>query len=353
MQTFEGFKRAQYFPTLDGLRAISVILVLFFHTGDKLWQPLHGYLGVTVFFIISGFLITTLLLREEDRYGRASIWRFYIRRIFRIFPLYYLALGTVSLLVLGFGMGSDPDSYPARLLLLATYNGEFSGGGTFGHSWSLGIEEKFYLVWPILGFVLAPLIRRRLLMSVVLLLGSIATAPFASWNYFAIYTPILAGVVSALLMHREKFFGAVQLLARPLPGALVLTAASVALLVNDELTYVHVPFSILAALCMPLFLIGARQLRAVLSWKPLRHLGTRAYGIYLFHPLLLEIVERGLPRDDSSTPVTIARMALLAVSSLAVAELLYRWFEAPLIAVGRKLTGGKLVGLQPVTVRDS
>ncbi|WP_051388646.1 acyltransferase family protein [Arthrobacter sp. 35W] len=337
-QTFTEFKRARYFPALDGLRAVSILLVLVFHTHDRLWDPLNGYLGVTIFFVISGFLITTLLLREEERDGRASIWRFYVRRAFRIFPLYYLSLIAVSVLVLGFGMGSHPENYPGRLPLLATYNGEFAGSGTFSHSWSLGIEEKFYLVWPFLGFALAAFMRKRLLIASVLLVSSMASTPFVGWNYFAIYIPILAGVVLAILMNQEKTFNIVRQLARPVPGTLILAGTTAALLMNDDVTYVHVPFSILAALSLPLALIGPRFIGNALSWKPLRYVGTRAYGIYLFHPMLLDIVDRVLPMNEDYPLLSLARVVLLLGSSLAVAEVLFRLFENPLIKVGRRLT---------------
>ena len=115
--------------------------------------------------MISGFLITTLLLREEERAGRASLWRFYTRRVFRIFPLYFFALAVFSALVLLFRLGNDPDAFAERLPLLATYNGEFAGSGTFSHSWSLGIEEKFYLVWPLLAFGCLAIRRRRLVVA--------------------------------------------------------------------------------------------------------------------------------------------------------------------------------------------
>lgn len=349
MRSFADFKRARYFPMLDGLRAVSVLLVLLFHTHDKLWEPLNGYLGVTIFFVISGFLITTLLLREEERDGKASIWRFYVRRVFRIFPLYYLALGAVSVLVLGFGMGSNPGSYPGRLLLLATYNGEFAGSGTFSHSWSLGVEEKFYLVWPFLGFALAPLMRRRLFIAGALLVASIVSAPFEGWNYFAVYIPILAGVVFAVLMNQEKTFNMVRQLARPLVGGVALAGAVAALLMNDDLTYVHVPFSILASLSLPLFLIGPRSIGDALSWKPLRYVGTRAYGIYLFHPMLLDIVDRLVARDDGAPLLALARIVFLFGVSLGVAEVLFRLFEKPLILVGRRLTQKEANEPRPTT----
>jgi len=149
--TFNEFRNARVVPGLDGLRGVSVLLVLSWHTGDALWQTVRGYLGVTLFFVISGFLITTLLLREQDSYGRVSIWRFYVRRLFRITPMYYFVLLMYAVLVLRFDMAGSSESFGARFLQLATYNGEFAGSGTFSHAWSLGIEEKFYLIWPVLN----------------------------------------------------------------------------------------------------------------------------------------------------------------------------------------------------------
>lgn len=335
------FQQARYFPSLDGLRAVSVLMVLAYHTTDKLWVPLHGYLGVTVFFVISGLLITTLLLREEDRSGKVSIRNFYIRRTFRIFPLYYLALAMFSVLVLVFKLGADPEAYKDRLPLLATYMGEFAGSGTFSHSWSLGIEEKFYLVWPLLGFGFLAVRKYRQHIAVGLLAASIVVAPFPGLNYLSIYTPIIAGCVLAMLLHHERTFEMLRRLAAPVPASFLGVVALVLLIINDEQTYVHIPFALAVTLLMPAFLIGPVANREVLGWKPLAYIGTRAYGIYLFHPLVAAIVEKGLPEGSDNAAVQVLRLLAISAVSLGVADILYRIVEQPLIRLGRRFTAPK------------
>jgi peptidoglycan/LPS O-acetylase OafA/YrhL len=336
--TFSEFRNARIIPGLDGLRAISVLLVMSWHAGDALWEPARGYLGVTLFFVISGFLITTLLLREEDSFGRVSIWRFYVRRLFRITPMYYFTLLLYAVLVLGFDMAGPSDSFGGRALLLATFNGEFAGPGTFSHAWSLGIEEKFYLLWPILGFAIVPLMRHRLLTALGLLVVALASAPFTEWNYLAIYVPIIAGVVLASLMHRESTFRAVAWLTKPIIQVPILAALVYAVIINDETTFVHIPVGLLATLAMPTFILSKGAVSAALQWKPLAYIGQRAYGIYLVHIIVLLGVSRLLPESDNSSPLAILRLAVVVCLALGSAELLWRLIEHPMIQVGRRLT---------------
>ena len=334
--TYAEFRHARYFPALDGLRAISVLLVLSFHTGDSIWSRLHGYLGVSVFFVLSGFLITTLLLREEDTFGRVSIWRFCIRRAFRIFPLYFLALLVVCVLTLGFGLGTNPAAFLQHLWLFATFNGEFAGGGTFGHSWSLGIEEKFYLIWPILGFALIHVASHRLTAAVALLALSAGAASFEGWDYFAIYFPILAGVTVACLAHQPKTFAALRLISNPWLALPLLALTVWTMGVNDESTYVHVPFGALIALCLPVFMLKAPGVGWILRLRVLRFVGRRAYAIYLFHPMVLNVVNRVVP-TESGIPTQVIRFVLLAGISILIAEILFRLVEAPFIRIGRSV----------------
>src|SRR5437870_6361968 len=97
----EEYLARKYFPALDGLRAVSVLLVLAYHVNSSLWDWLSGAEGVSIFFVISGFIITTMCLREESRDGRLSIRGFYLRRVCRIFPLYFVVLGFYILWVGG------------------------------------------------------------------------------------------------------------------------------------------------------------------------------------------------------------------------------------------------------------
>src|SRR3984957_16383808 len=169
--TRADYERRKYLPELDGLRAISVLLVVTVHLHDfeAVWKWLAGWQGVTVFFVLSGYLITTLSLREEGQGGAVSLAAFYVRRSLRIFPLYYLVLAAYCGLI--FGLGLNPEkkfllsgAMPYYLLYFQEvpfFYGLPGESGIVQHanipfyqSWSLGIEEKFYLVWSVLAFVL-------------------------------------------------------------------------------------------------------------------------------------------------------------------------------------------------------
>jgi peptidoglycan/LPS O-acetylase OafA/YrhL len=147
-------------PGLDGLRAISILIVLCAHSaGTPNWPSwLHvsvfGDLGVRTFFVISGFLITTLLLAEYGKRGRISLRDFYIRRVYRIFPAFYVYLG-ILLIITALGFIELPGHDVA---FAATYTMNFHAERTWwlGHLWSLAVEEQFYLLWPFVLSVLKP-----------------------------------------------------------------------------------------------------------------------------------------------------------------------------------------------------
>lgn len=145
-------------PCLDGLRAISILLVLGFHASGTEGFPSsewlrsllrHGGVGVDVFFVISGFLITLLLFREQDRTGRISLCKFYIRRSLRILPAMFAYLAFVALLqAMGIASLSTID-WVVALTYTANFHGTFSHSAQpIEHLWSLSVEEHFYLIWP-------------------------------------------------------------------------------------------------------------------------------------------------------------------------------------------------------------
>jgi peptidoglycan/LPS O-acetylase OafA/YrhL len=149
----------QHIPSLDGLRALSIICVLISHIQSRSFHKqdaMGGQIGVTIFFVISGYLITRLLLQEERTYGYVSLTNFYIRRSLRIFPAYYLLLFVYFLLQLAGVLTFTSASWLSSL----TYTKYFpiSGASEWetGHFWSLSIEEHFYLVWPFAFAYLKP-----------------------------------------------------------------------------------------------------------------------------------------------------------------------------------------------------
>ncbi|MBI5547376.1 MAG: acyltransferase [Deltaproteobacteria bacterium] len=156
-QHHAAFREAKFFPALDGLRAISILVVIWHHAGGEGASGIlaRGFHGVSLFFAISGFLITTLLLREQDTKGQISLSRFYLRRTLRIFPLYYLVLGVYTVLVLVVERGSVAgQGFMANLPSFLTYTSNWlvsrdAGARViFYFAWSLATEEQFYLLWP-------------------------------------------------------------------------------------------------------------------------------------------------------------------------------------------------------------
>ncbi|SNQ50235.1 Putative acyltransferase (fragment) [Frankia canadensis] len=168
-------------PALDGLRALAVLCVLVFHM-DAL--P-GGYLGVDVFFVLSGFLITGQLLAERDRAGEVSLIRFYVRRAYRLLPAFWLLalVGLVAVVTGIDGRAGALGEFLGSLAASAMYVNNYvqvvrqsTGAGWLGHTWSLSAEEQFYLLWPLVLVALCrrPRLARRL--PVVLLAGVAAVA---------------------------------------------------------------------------------------------------------------------------------------------------------------------------------
>jgi len=355
-QDYDAFVKTRYWPQLDGLRVISIAVVLIAHMGDY-WVPtFKGALGVIIFFVISGFLITSLLIREEMRTGRVSIGRFYVRRIFRIVPLYALALAVATALVLVGGFGDPSAHFLTRLPLLATFNGDLAGGGTFVHSWSIGVEEKFYILWPLIAFAFLPLRRLRVWIASVLFVVCLILAFVPAFSYFGVYVGILAGCLLSIALHDQRAYAVLMKLATPWVGACLLLLAVLAFLSDifmpwtDSTGFAHPIFAITVACAFPAILLGSGTVTRFLSRKWIAFVGTRAYGIYLFHPFVIDVVDRVVPAGQTSAGPGLVRLVVASVLSFVLAELLYRTIEGPLIRVGRRITKSSAV---PETVEST
>ncbi len=335
-----------YFPALDGLRAVCVLLVMTSHVRQGwaearpgLFDVLHGALGVSVFFVLSGFLITLLCLREESETGGVDFRAFYLRRAFRLFPLYYLVLGVYVALVLVLHLDPRRAAFRQALPYYMTYLQElphFFGNGTapFEISWSLGIEEKFYVVWPALAFALTHGVTRRFGVAAGVLALTLGAAPAlgAPVNVIAVfrdYGVIGLGCALALVVFDDRTRGAVAGLAR---GWVPLVAiAAVALSRGDVLVV-----GVATALALPALVVQAGRVSGALACGPLVWLGQRSYGVYLVHQLTLGIARKfvRVPAGDANEFLTFVVGLALTIPVVAV---LYRAVERPLIGVGRRL----------------
>jgi peptidoglycan/LPS O-acetylase OafA/YrhL len=190
----DEFLNTRTFHDLDGLRAISVIAVVWHHTAALAFPDVHvlqqGLYGVDFFFAISGFLITTLLLREHRRTGRISYRRFLGRRALRIFPLFYVVLATYVLLTIATRRGTpEATEFFHNLPAFATYTSnwfvdlEHGTSVTFYFAWSLATEEQFYLLWPPLLILLLARWRRSVVAPIVAVLAANVVRPVVGHDF--------------------------------------------------------------------------------------------------------------------------------------------------------------------------
>jgi peptidoglycan/LPS O-acetylase OafA/YrhL len=367
--SYADYQSRKYLPELDGLRAISVLLVVSVHLHDfeAVWKWLAGWQGVTVFFVLSGYLITTLSLREEAQRGGVSLAAFYVRRSLRIFPLYYLILAAYCVLI--FGLGLNPEkrfllsgAMPYYLLYFQEvpfFYGLPGESGVIQHanipfyqSWSLGIEEKFYLVWPVLAFVLwrgRSVLRLEgsaalvLLFALVPPLFTLAGYEPAAAVLFPYY-PILAGCLIAVLLQDKTWYERLKFL-----GTQAWTVATLALFVALHLARPQIPGNAptLAYLCdtaytlavtafLASILLGEGRVQKALRWEPLVSVGKLSYAIYLVHILCLNVAQRVFPPHSGRVAISIGAYVLTCVIAIAVAKFLAAVVEKPCIEIGRR-----------------
>lgn len=351
MGAHEDYLARARFASLDGLRCLSILPVVWHHSTPR---PLEGVLGkgplgVHLFFAISGFLITTLLLRERARHGEVSLSRFYQRRGLRIAPLYYLVLGIYALR--GWLFLTDSPlrrHFFASLPYYATYTGNWfvdyavPHPVVFGFSWSLATEAQFYLLWPP---VLA--LSRGLALPAAVMLGlfgldfaaesgwlvGVLGAGGAATNIVtSLSAPICLSSLLALALHHPKGFGGLRTLlgsAASAPFALTGLVAAVAL--DAPLLVVHLT---MVALVGAVAVREDHGLRRFLDARAPSFIGEVSYGIYLFHVSVITASKWLLP--GASAPLLFV---VASLGSVAVAALSYRSFEAWFLRVAAKLRG--------------
>jgi peptidoglycan/LPS O-acetylase OafA/YrhL len=283
-------------PSLDGARAISIGLVIVAHLDlvryvPGLWRLDTGNLGVRVFFVISGFIITTLLLAERRRLGSVSLRNFYRRRVFRILPAYYVFLAIVMLIspILD-GQATWAKVWPAAIFLVDYVNVPL----VVGHTWSLAVEEQFYLLWPTL-FLLG--LRRSYVGCIAILfvspafrlLADIGVWPTSPRYAFECVADALAvGCLLAILRDRlwenalYRSFVSSPLSLLPLLFAVLLIAieqntGAIYYTVGLSTLNVGIAIALDRYMRMPLSMVGR-----FLNFAPVVWLGVLSYSLYLW-----------------------------------------------------------------------
>lgn len=352
--------RLGYVPALDGLRGIGIVLVLGYHAG--FYNVLPGaFISIDMFFVLSGFLITCLLLEEWHRTGTISFRAFYARRALRLMPALVLVLVAVCIYEAFFdSSGSPPEVYKQVVATALYVNNWLEAFNEFGfpfllpHTWSLSIEEQFYFIWPLLLFAMLRVRVPRWAVLGLLGAGIMASAVTmaALWEptqrnaaggpaaLFRVYygtdtraQTILVGVVLALLADRG-------LIAKAQRAGRIVTVAAMALLgglaafvvtASREWDLLYRGGYLAVAIAVAVILVEVvrdpvGRISKFVSPRPARWLGEISYGLYLWHwPIFNVILEH-----TGSWPLG-ARAALQFAVALIVATLTYYLLEQPML----------------------
>lgn len=276
----------QYNPALDGIRALSVLAVVMFHC--EVPAARGGFIGVDVFFVLSGYLITSLL-EAEYRSGGIGVGRFYARRAWRLYPSLLLMLAAYAVLAPWLWPTEKPWLSVALAALyvydyaLAFWHLQF----TVGHTWSLGVEEKFYLLWPLL---LPLLLRSRRLIGWLLIAFLAVTlwryfvAVAWSWPqaYFAFDTHVSGILLGAIAAQTRLKVSRVTLAIAW--AALAIAATLPSLPTTDQVSAVTVRITLaeLSAFVLVRY-ASAHGHQGFLALRPIAYIGKLSYGIYLWH----------------------------------------------------------------------
>jgi peptidoglycan/LPS O-acetylase OafA/YrhL len=335
-------------PSLDGLRAISILIVLVSHAGYGHVVP--GGVGVTIFFFLSGYLITTLLLEELERSGRISIRKFYLRRAFRLFPPLLITLAiSYSMVAIGvLGGGISWAGIVAQLLYFANYYGLFfdpgntTAAGT-GILWSLAVEEHFYMIYPtvLAGLIALGLSKDRVaivlaIVCVVVLCWRIYLASQPGFNpertYFSSDTrvdSILFGCLLALVANPTS-----RQRQTPSPSswqwaAILLCTSAVALALaviwRDQFFRETFRYSLQGLALMPIFYFAIKYAHnfpfTLLNHPWVAKIGVYSYAMYLIHHVIVYFIERNLPWLAERKPLLLLTTFAIATLFAAVLDI--------------------------------
>ncbi len=357
----------RHYPELDGIRSIAILLVIFFHCriiaapqnpAEKIYYALveSGWIGVDLFFVLSGFLITGILL---DTFKQENYFRnFYLRRILRIFPLYYAVLLLFTLLaafgLLEFFEQKSAMAQASYWLYLQNWLALLDLAPTkiISHFWSLAIEEQFYLLWPALILFAARRNSVGRLGILTIILAFVVRVVFVHYEklaYFFTFSrmdTLALGACVAVLLRQHGSLGRFRTAAFLLAAFSAVTVVTVGIMQKgfyghdpEVLLYGLLPLGIFFASFLTIALTSNENgaLRLFLRNEQLRMIGVISYGVYIFHWPIIVLVQPMWPSIESFWVNQLGFFALITVMSVLVAWFSYRFFEKPFLQLKDKI----------------
>lgn len=333
----------KYDPSLDGLRAIAVLAVVIYHLTLEKMVP-GGWAGVDVFFVLSGFLITSILHKELTSTDRIDLKSFYIKRFLRLFPAFIVVVGFSSLAAL-FSRNYFTEAMEAALFALTytmNWSRAFNWGGDWmlGHTWSLAMEEQFYVLWPL--FML--FVRRKMQFGVTLGLIALITG----WRcYLALNGAEVVRTYNGFDTHADALLIGCLLAFKPNiapsgPTASVLACVALAgifLLTHLDSVWTQTLGLSAASVVSAVLIASARRdgwLRTVLQWRPFVFTGRISYGLYLWHYPIWFIIYGQFQDWPWAIPV-------VAILSYAAAVISFFVVERPFLRLKSRFGGGRAI----------
>lgn len=348
-----------FLPSLNGIRAVCILLVLGSHFPNSAGFPealrpavpyvANGHLGVTIFFVLSGFLITYLLAREEESQGAVSLRLFYLRRSLRILPVYFAYVLAVFVIDCLTNLNLSFQQYLTALTFTKNY---WPGQWIDTHLWSLAVEEQFYLIWPLIFAKTSDRIRIGFAIALILV------APFARvffytqgmpgprlFSFMANMDSLMLGSLAGWAIQRSQWFVDCICKASWPPARFFAVAAIYGVWqieAHHKLAVLTVPFAITVQSVAAAFLIASYVLSkrglgfALLNTAPVASLGVLSFSIYIWQQPFF---------DKSSSYGASDSFALLTfpvnlIAALLVAALSYHLLEQPLLRLRQRLRRG-------------
>ena len=351
-----GVTARSYWPGLDGLRGIAALAVLAFHA--QLGFSVNGYVGVDVFFALSGFLITSILLGDIERHGRVRLRRFYVRRALRLWPALMMACALV--VAAAAATGHLDEAGPGALAVLFYVGNWWMYTGRpaplLEHTWTLAIEEHFYGVWPLLLLALGAGSRWLRALGWVCAAALLAVI-FTPWpepithvrgTYLRGF-PIVWGSLLAWVVSRRGGLLSTRALGLAGNGSLAVLLGVLLIPWSLPERWLTGPDSLTGLLSLivlgGIVLAPSSLASAALSWAPLRWAGTRSYGLYLYHFPVLQVL-----RHQVDVGPEWARMTVGIAATVAVTEASFRWLEGPFLRLKDRL--GQAASTERATPSD-
>ena len=352
-----------YIPSLDVLRGFAVLLVLFLHGSYGFFKG--GWIGVDLFFVLSGYLITSLLLNEYINSGKISILKFYARRALRLFPPLILSILLANALWSFTELYTGANRWQATIAALFYFTNLIPGNvsGNMAHLWSLSVEEHFYLFWPfITSLFFVKLSYRNSIFGLIVIIFAVAIFRIVAHNLnfqhidsfkFTLcrIDVILLGVLLAIILSQAKYEKPIinDKTATKILLILLFSFMSILFILGEGNIYLlNGGFIITNLICaLTVFMAINNPNHFLSSGKTLRWLGIRSYGIYVYHfPIFLAFESLRVPHSVSNyLIITLMRF----VVTLIIAEFSYVYVELPILKLKDRVTYRKLL----ITPKDS